>query len=319
VRRHLGSQSRLKLMRQLAWWLWTDKKTRTFSAMEVPQEIIQQFRVPGISDDGMRRELLVGSIVEERNVGHFLSEKQAGIFYFPHTSFTEFLVADYILSSDFVTSDMKKVPGALHGEVPTFLKEHSPSAASILEVYKRLKSAKVSMTVECMNVLLNDYETRQYIRSIGSDGADAWDICLHYFLNKAEALDLNARHYLTDCLNSGKRASELAGMYCLVYEDGTSDLRTGVTIVRMFVHIFRRVGIADLISACHPGGTNVRSSEVNHLAKVVSQCIQVLGRESRVRFDFAEFIEVAKSFIGHSCVLDDIMEIHPQSIQRSGQ
>jgi hypothetical protein len=79
VRRHLGSQSRLKLMRQLAWWLWTDKKTRTFSAMEVPQEIIQQFRVPGISDDGMRRELLVGSIVEERNVGHFLSEKQAGL------------------------------------------------------------------------------------------------------------------------------------------------------------------------------------------------------------------------------------------------
>ena len=50
--------------------------------------------------DGLRRELLISSIVEEKNVGgHFLSEKTAGVFYFPHTSFTEFLVADYIMGA----------------------------------------------------------------------------------------------------------------------------------------------------------------------------------------------------------------------------
>jgi hypothetical protein len=86
-------------MRLLAWWLWTEKKTRTFAANEIPMDIVERFQIPGVPLEGIRRELPVGSIVEERNVGHFLAEKTAGIFYFPHTSFTEFLVADYIMSS----------------------------------------------------------------------------------------------------------------------------------------------------------------------------------------------------------------------------
>jgi hypothetical protein len=57
-------------------------------------------------------------------IGHFLADKTAGVFYFPHTSFTEFLVADYIMSSDFVSIDVKRLPSALYGEVPTFLTEH---------------------------------------------------------------------------------------------------------------------------------------------------------------------------------------------------
>lgn len=46
-------------------------------------DIVQRFKVPGVPIEGIRRELLVGSAVEERNVGHFLAEKTAGVFYFP--------------------------------------------------------------------------------------------------------------------------------------------------------------------------------------------------------------------------------------------
>jgi hypothetical protein len=94
VRRHLDATKRLHFMRLLAWWLWTEKKTRTFAANEIPIDIIQKFNMEGVSLEGLRRELLVGSVLEGRRVGHFLSEKTSDVFYFPHTSFTEFLVAE---------------------------------------------------------------------------------------------------------------------------------------------------------------------------------------------------------------------------------
>jgi len=51
---------------------------------EIPLEIIQKFQIPGVPREGLRRELLIGSIVEEKNIGYFLAEKDAGVFFFPH-------------------------------------------------------------------------------------------------------------------------------------------------------------------------------------------------------------------------------------------
>jgi len=171
ARRHLGSQQRTHFMRLLAWWLWTEKKTRTFAANEIPLEIIQKFQIPNVSLEGLRRELLIGSIVEERNIGHFLSEKTAGIFYFPHTSFTEFLVADYIMSSDFMSIDIAKLPIALYGEVPSFLDEH-PTPQTILTIYERMKAAQIAMTTSCMSVLLNDLDTRLHVEIVKETTGD---------------------------------------------------------------------------------------------------------------------------------------------------
>jgi hypothetical protein len=310
ARRHLGSQERTHFMRLLAWWLWTEKKTRTFAANEIPLEIIQKFQIPNVSLEGLRRELLIGSIIEERNIGHFLSEKTAGIFYFPHTSFTEFLVADYIMSSDFMSIDVAKLPIALYGEVPSFLDEY-PTPGTILTIYKRMKAAKIAMTTSCMSVLLNDYDTRMHIELAKETAGDPWDICLRYFLQHAEGAPVRARQFLMACLQTHEQNTELAAMYCLMYEDALAPAGGRSAIAHLLLHIFQRIGILDLISASERGSTTARSSELNHLAEVTSSCIQ-LSRDTVV-FDFAEFTSVALSFISTSCAVSDVMDRVPKT------
>ena len=307
VRSQFSAAVRTHFMRLLAWWLWTEKKTRTFAANEIPMDIVQRFKVPGVPIEGIRRELLVGSVVEERNVGHFLAEKTAGVFYFPHTSFTEFLVADYIMSADFLNIDVAKLSSALYGEVPTFLTEH-PSGNAISAVYDRMKAAQAAMTTPCMTVLLNDFSTRMNIELATAKSTEPWDICLHYFLLHARHAATRAKEFASQCLGSDDRRAEMAAMFCLMYEDSLTTVGRGSAIAQIITHIFRRIGIDALYTAVERGSTSVRSNDLNHLAEIVTRCIKLLSRDASVSFDFSEFTTVALSFIGTSCAVSDVIE-----------
>jgi hypothetical protein len=307
ARRHLGTSQRMHFMRLLAWWLWTEKKSRTFTANEIPTELIQKFEMPDIPLEGLRRELLVGSVVEEKNVGHFLAEKDAGVFYFPHTSFTEFLVADYTMSTDFNSIDVKKVPDALYGEVPSFLTEH-PSKNAILSLYKRMKAAQIAMSSDCLNVLLNDFNVRMAIELFKMDRADAWDVCLHYlFIRAGGWTPVSIRQWLFDCLVSGRPTNELAAIYCSMYEHFLATMAADRSVASMVLHIFRKIGFDILIAARERGQSVVRTSEVNHLATIVSNSISI-GRDRSVVFDFNEFTTAALPYIGTSCAVPDVID-----------
>jgi NACHT domain-containing protein len=307
ARRQIGTSARLNFMRLLAWWLWTDKKTRTFVANEIPIDIIERFKIEGVPIEGLRRELLIGSVLEERHIGLFLSEKTAGVFYFPHTSFTEFLVADYIMSSDFLNIDVSKLPNALYGEVPTFLDEH-PSKDAIFAVYGRMKAANIAMTTSCMSVLLNNFKTRLHVELVNKNSTDPWDICLHYFLLRADNAATRARQFALECLASTTRAAELAAMFCLMYEETLTVVGRGSAIARMVLHIVRKVGLDSLITAAERGSTTVRSSELNHLAQIVSSCMKIVSRDLSISFDFAEFTNIALNYFGTSCAVADMIE-----------
>jgi NACHT domain len=308
TRQQLGAGARINFMRLLAWWLWTEKKTRTFAANEIPIDIIQRFQVPGVPLEGLRRELLIGSIIEEKNVGgHFLSEKTAGVFYFPHTSFTEFLVADYIMSPDFLNIDAAKLPTALYGEVPTFLNEH-PSRDAIFAVYNRMRAAQIAMSTPCLTVLLNDFKTRMHIELVSVKSTEPWDICLHYFLLHAQNVPAQARTFALDCLASVDRSTEMAGMFCLIYDGALNHAAHASGVARLILHIFRKIGIAALISSAERGSTTVLSNDLNHLAAIVTACTKIASRDASVSFDFAEFTTVALNFIGTSCAVSDVIE-----------
>ncbi|MVT69461.1 NACHT domain-containing protein [Bradyrhizobium pachyrhizi] len=306
ARKHVGTSQRIHFMRLLAWWLWTVKKTRTFAANEIPLDIVQQFQIPNVSLEGLRRELLIGSVLEEKNVGHFLAEKDAGIFYFPHTSFTEFLVADYIMSADFLSLDVAKLPDALYGEVPTFLQEH-PSKDAIFTIYNRMKIARIAMTTGCIQVLLNDFKTRLHVELTKPESADPWDVCLRYFMLHAEGRPVDARKFLFACLDAGSPTTELAAIYCIMYEDALSGQSADSAIARMVLHIFRRVGFSDLFSALERGETTARSSNLNHLAEIVTNSIK-LTRGANIVFDLSGFSSVALNFIGAACSVRDVIE-----------
>jgi hypothetical protein len=278
--------------------------------MEIPTELIQRFQPGQISLEGLRRELLVGSLVEERHTGHFLAEKTAGVFYFPHNTFTEFLVADYITSKDFLSIDAKSLPGALYGEVPTFLREH-PSGDAMVFAYSRIKEAGVSMRTGSISVILSGLAIRTMMDALRVDRADPWDICLKYLLIKAEDGESKARAFLYDCLKSPTQSTELAAIFCLFYEEGTANPLSGSPVARAVIHIFMRLGISQLIGAMERGSASVESSSLNHLAQIVTRCIRLEGA-TRVTFDLAEFTAVALSFMRLACVVDDMIETVPQ-------
>jgi hypothetical protein len=195
----------------------------------------------------------------------------------------------------------------LYGEVPTFLEEH-PSKDAILAVYNRMKAAKIAMTTSCMTALLNNFKTRMEIELVNVKSETPWDICLHYFLLHADNAATRARQFALDCLTSSSRSTELAAMFCLIYEETMTRVGRGSAIARMVLHIFRKVGIDTLISAAVRGNATVRSSELNHLAQIVSSCIKIGFRDLSVSFDFAEFTTIASSYFGTSCAVTDMIE-----------
>src|SRR5580698_6309410 len=104
-----------------------------------------------------------------------------------------------MMSADFLSIDVPKLPDALYGEVPSFLKKH-PSKDAILAVYRRMKSARIAMTIPCLTEVLSDFTARMHVELVKPAAADAWDVCLRYFLIQAENEPLKVRQYLSECL-----------------------------------------------------------------------------------------------------------------------
>jgi hypothetical protein len=305
ARRFISIENRLRFMRHLAWWLWTAKRTRTFTSLDIPLEIIQKFQIAGIELDALRRELLVGSIVEERNVGRLLSEKLAGVFYFPHTSFTEFLVADYLMSDEFSENEADRIPHALIGEVPTFLSEHPSGRAHVL-MYERIKKNNVAQTSQSIKLLLADPEVRGLLSSRSAQ--HPWDVCLKYLRNKASDKPLLARSYLLDCLNFPDHKVFYAALVCAFYEEHADPTSLGSVLNQALLAILHKVGFDDLENAVHRGGVATSSNKnAAPYIMILNNCVRILPRDEQVLFDFNAVLEIATKYIGRSCIIDDVI------------
>jgi hypothetical protein len=89
-RRSYRAEDRRQFACDLAWFLWTDPKVTGLGCRveDIPDLLFDLYRHDPHDDiDVVKRELLSGS---------FLEEKSGGVFYIPHRSFQEFLVAEYL-------------------------------------------------------------------------------------------------------------------------------------------------------------------------------------------------------------------------------
>ncbi|HEY0311124.1 MAG TPA: NACHT domain-containing protein [Allosphingosinicella sp.] len=86
ARKELSDDTRFEFVRRIARWIWLEKDGASFfTPDELPESVLRALPDYGEDEDeGMLREALSGS---------FLDRKPGDIFYFPHRSFAEFLVA----------------------------------------------------------------------------------------------------------------------------------------------------------------------------------------------------------------------------------
>jgi hypothetical protein len=90
ARRAIGVEDRLEFQRRLAWWSWTkaDEGQGFFERDQVPFSLLTDLTDgTSINDETKLAEYLVSTLTEE---------KEAGILYFAHRSFQEFLVGEKI-------------------------------------------------------------------------------------------------------------------------------------------------------------------------------------------------------------------------------
>jgi hypothetical protein len=143
-RRKLESTTRKRFMQDLSWWLWAFKRTRTFTVSDIPTAITQKFVAADQDPVGQLRELLVGSLVEEQSIGSILNEKDAGTFYFPHLSFTEFLVAEYLIERELKEADIAILSQSLDGEIKSFIRGYK-NQDGVLKLFDDLKHYRGSL------------------------------------------------------------------------------------------------------------------------------------------------------------------------------
>jgi hypothetical protein len=91
ARTPIGEEARLEFLRELAFWLWQERASGTsFVAEAIPATLLGALPDGDAHEvDHKRREYLAGA---------FLERKAGDIYYFPHRSFAEFLVAARMLA-----------------------------------------------------------------------------------------------------------------------------------------------------------------------------------------------------------------------------
>lgn len=153
TRRNISKEQRLTFLRNIAYWLWTKKGTKTsFEIDELPYSMIALFNSDAEEIDDLKRELLSGSILEK---------KLGDVFYFGHRSFAEFLVADRMKNNSPNSAEHSDYSNAFNDGVRSFLLEDAERgfvrnwAKSFFRATGSIKDEYISFLIEDMGGLKN--------------------------------------------------------------------------------------------------------------------------------------------------------------------
>jgi len=179
-RQKLDAKIRRRFMQDLAWWLWSVKRTRTFTISEIPGDLTRRFVDTHQDTLGQIRELLIGSVVEERSIGSLVNEKAAGNFYFPHLSFTEFLVAEYVIERNLRDRDVTALGLSLEGEISSFLETY-PLADASHKLYLDVPSVRTSLPWRFIKFLSESPTLKRQVKNLAKrDVTSIWQFAVEF-------------------------------------------------------------------------------------------------------------------------------------------
>lgn len=147
ARKPYNEMQRLNFLRRLAFWLWTEKDANTwFSIDDIPTPIFSLDIESEHDIDVVKREFLTGA---------FLEKKSGEICYFVHRSFSEFLVADFMLSNIPTESQHSLYSIAFDDGVGAFM-EQSDIRTNVTDWLQSLFRAKGFITLRYLSFIINN-------------------------------------------------------------------------------------------------------------------------------------------------------------------
>ncbi len=168
----LRSVDRRAFSQDLAWHLWVQPSGSTLGCRleDLPSAIFEPYLPEDEDLTTVRRALLSGS---------FLDEKSAGVFYFAHRSFQEFLVAEYIWnnvaagaeSSAIVLNELEQ---ALTRDVFAFLVERE-DREFFRGMLGELTRRKASYPIDTVAILGSSDDLQEIAANKGPNNITAWD------------------------------------------------------------------------------------------------------------------------------------------------
>lgn len=173
ARRAIPIEPRKQFQRELAWWAWRRPGIAQgcFSRHEVPSTLLSDLpNGNSVDDEGKRNEYIVSTLTEE---------KEAGILFFAHRSFQEFLVAERLIETPTSPTLHTEYSKYLSPDISSFILD-SPSLEFLQDWYATLRASPGPLDFEYLHFYSKISTLLPHVmgvvRGTGPEKVDPWSI-----------------------------------------------------------------------------------------------------------------------------------------------
>lgn len=262
-------EPRFLFQQKLAWWSWTKSSEGQgyFNRDEIPPQLVD--RLPdGDAADGAAKlnEYIVSSLTEE---------KEAGVLYFAHRSFQEFLVADHLRTVRLTPDQHVTMSAAITPDIRSFLDE-APDQTHLTTWFETVTACEGPLSIEYLRYFQSDVALVKTIAGTAkSDGCSPAHIAVlgiaHDHIADWPLSDVETIGILSHAVVSrDKDTAPLAALCLLRMAHAGSQTATKAFVAALLLRIAQRVREPDDVDK----SLTVASQKYGVLEEVLSSCMR---------------------------------------------
>ncbi|MFM0092837.1 NACHT domain-containing protein [Paraburkholderia sediminicola] len=223
ARRDIGVTDRLKFQKELAWWCWTKSGEGQgfFDRDQVPRALLE-----GLPDG---KAIDIETKLAEYLVSTLTEEKEAGILFFAHRSFQEFLVAERARTWTPSAEQHVQLAAALTVDIREFL-DAAPDRGHLGLWYETLGASAGPLPTEYLRYFSSDVRLLAQIIAMPAERLSAADVAI-IGLRRVDPVEgrlpiEEVVSALAEVVSDGREDAAAMAIACLVrlrYEEGSLD------------------------------------------------------------------------------------------------
>ncbi|MBB4402919.1 MULTISPECIES: NACHT domain-containing protein [Rhizobium/Agrobacterium group] len=238
------SDPRTVFMQQLAWWLLTEKKENRFKPHEVPADFVPQAIRNARGTDAALREIIVGSVVEQLGEQTVIGTKGPRIYYFPHKSYVEFLVAEFFCRETFSIEMYVSFFRSMNSEILSFIAEGP--AEAVANMRTGLEYAKGTVSADVFVIAARDPAIEKEAPKLaeGNTTPGRLYVFYQYLLKNAKSVE-DIENFLFIAISKATAMNRVAPAYAML-SDHLGRVKSPLLVERLIALVFNKVGVFKL-------------------------------------------------------------------------